>query len=78
MVSNRETYRDTLLYAVAIVGSERELAGQLSVTVQQLKNWLSGAERVPDRAFHAALDLVIESSPRAIFRSRHLLLQIAR
>jgi DNA-binding transcriptional regulator YdaS (Cro superfamily) len=72
-MDNRDTYHDTLAYAVAIAGSERQLARQLRVSVVQLKNWLSGAEEIPEQAFHAALDVVIESSPQAISRSRELL-----
>ena len=74
----RDTYRDTLLYALALAGSKRALARHLRVAVRQLDSWLSGADGVPDAVFHAALDLVIDSSPLAIFRSRRLLQAIAR
>ena len=73
-----DTYRDTLSYALAIAGGERELAGHLKVPVRQLRAWLNGVDPIPDSAFHGALDLVIGSSPQAIFRSRGLLQRIAR
>ena len=62
-------YRDTLFYALALAGSERELAERLKVTVAQLENWLSGVDDVPERIFQAALDVVIGSSRQAISRS---------
>ena len=77
-MGNRDTYRDTLFYAVTIAGSERELARHLRVTVRQLRNWLSGADEIPERTFQAALDVVIGSSPQAIWRSRALLHRLAR
>ena len=77
-MSDRDTYRDTLLYAVAIVGSERELAGQLRVTVAEVEDWLDGVDAIPERIFHAALDVVIGSSRQAIGRSRGMLDRIAR
>ena len=69
-MNGEETYRDTLRYALALAGSERELAGQLNVPVRQLQDWLNGNGDIPDRTFHAALDLVIGSSRQAIFRAR--------
>jgi DNA-binding transcriptional regulator YdaS (Cro superfamily) len=77
-MDTRDTYHDTLAYAVAIAGSERQLARHLRVSVVQLKNWLSGVEEIPEQAFQAALDVVIESSPQAIWRSRQLLHRMAR
>ncbi len=77
-MSDRDTYRDTLLYALAIAGSERELAEQLRVTVPEVKNWLDGVDDIPDRIFQAALDVVIRSSRQAIRRSRGMLERIAR
>jgi len=77
-MSDRDTYRDTLLYAVAIAGSERELAGQLRVTVAEVEDWLDGVDAIPERIFHAALDVVIGSSRQAIGRSRGMLDRIAR
>jgi len=69
----REAHRDTLRYALAIAGSERELARQLRATLPQLERWLSGADDIPDRIFLAAVDVVIDSSQEAIWRSRGLL-----
>ena len=77
-MEDKDTYRATLLYALAISGGERELAGQLKVTVRQLKDWLDGVDRIPDAIFDAALDVVIDSSPQAIFRSRGFLQRLAR
>jgi len=77
-MGERDTYRDTLFYAVAIAGSERELARQLGVTRTQLENWLCGGEEIPERIFQRALDVVIDSSPQAIGRSRERLQRIAR
>ena len=77
-MADRDIYRDTLLYALSIAGGERELAGQLRFTVRQVQSWLNGTDRIPDAIFDAALDLVIASSPQAIFRSRGLLQKMAR
>jgi hypothetical protein len=66
-------YRDTLLYALALAGSERELARQLRVTVSQVENWLSGADEIPERIFQRTIDLVTASSRQAIHRSREFL-----
>jgi hypothetical protein len=73
-----ETYRDTLAYALALAGGERELAEHLGVSVRQLKNWLKGVEPIPDRIFHAALDVVIRASRQAIHRSRGMIERFAR
>lgn len=77
-MGNRDTYRDTLLYAVAIAGSDRELAGHLKVTVRLVRSWLDGVDEVPEPIFQAALDLIIASSPQAIVRSRGFLYRLAR
>jgi len=71
-------YRDTLFYALALAGSERELARQLRVTVAQVKKWLSGADDVPERVFQKTIDVITASSPQAIGRSRERLQRIAR
>jgi hypothetical protein len=70
---SRQTYRDTLAYALAIAGSDRELAGQLSVTTRQLQDWLNGIDDIPERIFHGALEVITASSRRAIWRSRERL-----
>jgi DNA-binding transcriptional regulator YdaS (Cro superfamily) len=77
-MDNRDTYQDTLTYALAIAGGEQELAEHLRVSARQLDNWLKGVDPVPERIFHAALDLVIGSSRQAIHRSRGLIQRIAR
>lgn len=69
----RETYRETLVYAVAIAGSERALAEHLKIPLQQIENWLNGVDTIPDQVFLAIVDVVIEAPPEAIARSRELL-----
>ena len=71
-------YRDTLFYALALAGSELELARQLKVTVRQVEKWLNGADDIPERIFQRTLDVIIASSPRAIWRSRSFLQRVAR
>ena len=66
-------YRDTLFYALALAGSERELARQLKVAVFQVENWLSGADDIPERIFQRTIDVITASTPQAIFRSREFL-----
>ena len=75
---HRDTYRDTLFYALAIAGSKADLARQLGVSAAQLRDWLDGVDEIPERIFHAALDVVIESSPQAIWRSRGRLHRVPR
>ena len=77
-MDNRDTYLDTLTYALAIAGSTRELAEHLGVSVRQVDDWLKGVEPIPDRIFHGALDVVIGSSRQAIHRSRGMIERIAR
>ena len=77
-MDNRDTYLDTLTYALAIAGGTRELAEHLGVGVRQVDNWLQGVEPIPDRIFHSALDVVIGSSRQAIHRSRGMIERIAR
>lgn len=77
-MDNRDTYQDTLIYALAIAGGEQELAEHLRVSARQVDNWLKGVDPVPERIFHTALDLVIGSSRQAIHRSRGLIQRIAR
>ena len=77
-MNDRDTYRDTLFYALAIAGDKRKLARGLKSPVWQVESWLTGAELVPERIFQAALDMVIGSTPQAIFRSRGFLQRVAR
>ena len=77
-MDNRDPNLDTLTYALAIAGSERQLAEHLRVSVAQVVNWLRGADPIPDRIFHAALDVVIGSSRQAIHRSRGMIQRNAR
>jgi transcriptional regulator with XRE-family HTH domain len=77
-MDERETYRDTLTYALAIANGERELAKHLGVSVAQVVRWLRGDDPIPDRIFHAVLDVVIGSSRQAIHRSRGLMQRIVR
>ena len=68
-----DTYRDTLLYAMAIAGSERALAERLQVKVALLATWLSGIEPIPYAVFLKAVDVVVNSTAADISRSRQLL-----
>jgi hypothetical protein len=77
-MSYRDTYRDTLFYALAIAGGKRELARGLKAPVRQVEKWLTGADLVPEPVFQAALDMVIGSTPQAIFRSRSFLSRTSR
>ena len=74
----RDTYRETLTYAIAIAGSERALAEQIKVTIPQIDNWLNGVESIPDRVFLAAVDVIIDSSREAIARSREVIARATR
>jgi len=76
-MSTREPYRNTLTYALALVGGRYELAARLNVGVQVLDNWLSGIEAVPDRVFMAAVDVIVASSVEARARSRELLTRLS-
>ena len=71
-------YRDTLFYALALAGSERELARQLKVSAAQVKKWLNGADDVPEWIFQRTIDVITASSPQAIHRSRGMMQRIAR
>ena len=66
-------YRDTLFYALALAGSERELSRQLKVTAAQVRRWLNGADDVPEEIFQRTIDVITASSPQAIGRSREFL-----
>ena len=77
-MSTRDTYRDTLAYALAIAGSEQALAEKLRVAVPQLENWLGGVDEIPDRVFLAAVDVVADAPREAIARSRELLTKTSK
>jgi len=77
-MGDREPYRNTLIYALALVRGKHELAARLNVTIPMLDNWLGGIESVPDRVFMAAVDVVVESSKEARARSRELLGRLSR
>lgn len=68
-----DTYRDTLLYAMAIAGSERALAERLQVRVGMISTWRFGIEPVPHAVFLKAVDVVLNATPAEISRSRQLL-----
>jgi len=72
-MGDREPYRDTLTYAVALVGGKRQLVARLNIRIQLLDNWLCGVEAVPDHVFMAAVDVIVESSREARERSRNVL-----
>jgi DNA-binding transcriptional regulator YdaS (Cro superfamily) len=74
-MEQRETYRNTLRYALSIVGSELALAVRLRVTAAKLKSWLDGTETVPTSAFLDAVDIVVGATPMEMARSREALLR---
>ena len=69
-MDQRETYRNTLQYALAIAGSELALAVRLRVTQAELTLWVDGREPVPDTVFLKAVDVIVRASPADIARSR--------
>lgn len=71
--SVRETYRNILIYAMAIVGNERLLAERLGVNPQQVLNWTNGIEPVPVDIFLETVDAVVTATPEDIRRSRQVL-----
>ena len=70
---NRETYRQTLVYALAIAGNEITLAVRLDVTVPQLQIWLGGIADIPTEVFLRAVDVVVAATTEEIARSRSIL-----
>jgi len=74
-VDQRETYRNTLKYALAIAGNEQTLAFRLRVTVATLKIWLHGVEAVPTAVFLDAVDVIVTATPADIARSRDAMLR---
>lgn len=77
-MSQRETYRTTLTYALAIAGSEHALAVRLNITMPQLMNYLWGIEVLPDSLFLRAVDVVLESTAEEIRNSRQTLNALKR
>ena len=70
-VSHRETYRNTITYALSIVGgSEPMLAEKLGVRVGELVNYLTGVEEVPTPAFLKAVDVVLAATADDIRQAR--------
>ena len=67
--SVRETYRNTLIYAMRLAGSERLLAESLGVTPQQILDWTNGIEPVPAAIFLRTVDIVVASTPADIRRT---------
>jgi hypothetical protein len=72
-VSNNETDRNLLTYALAIAGDERLLAERLGVTIPHVLNWTTGIERIPTEIFLKAVDVVLASTAEDIRRSRETL-----
>ena len=70
--SVHETYRNILIYALAMVGNERVLAERLGVTAKQILEWTNGAEPVPAEIFLKTVDVVANAAPEEIRRSRHV------
>ena len=71
--SQRETYRNTLQYAVVIAGSEFALATRIGVSVAQINIWLHGIAAMPDRAFFDAVDVIVNATAADIARTRSAL-----
>jgi hypothetical protein len=73
-VSHRETYRNTVTYALSIAGgSERRLAERLGVRVGDLVNYLAGVEEVPTEIFLKAVDVVLAATAEDIRQARSVL-----
>jgi hypothetical protein len=73
-VSHRETYRNTITYALSIVGgSERMLAERLGVRMGELVNFLAGVEEVPTDIFLKAVDVVLAATADDIRIARTVL-----
>ena len=70
--SARDTYRNILIYAMAIVGNERLLAERLGVNPQQVLDWTNGTEPVPVEIFLKSVDAVVTATPEDIRRSRQV------
>lgn len=69
-MGTRETYQRTLVEACLIAGDEEALAKRLNIPVQQIVDWLLGAQ-VPDKGFLRFVDLVLEE--RIAVRRRHVI-----
>lgn len=52
-------YARTLRRAAQIAGGARQLASELSVTIDDVDAWLQGTKRVPQDIFLAAVDIVV-------------------
>jgi hypothetical protein len=73
-VSHRETYRNTITYALSIVGgSERQLAERLGVRIGDLVNYLTGVEEVPTEIFLKSVDVVLAATADDIRHARAIL-----
>ena len=66
----RETYRNTVREALAIVGSEDVLAVRLKVTRAELRQWIEGELDVPTSAFLDAVDIVVQAKVQEISGDR--------
>jgi len=69
-IEDRDTYINTLKYALAIAGSELTLSVRLRVPVARLQIWLKGVEPIPTAAFLAALEVIVTATHADIARSR--------
>jgi hypothetical protein len=69
-IEDRETYINTLKYALAIAGSEVTLSVRLGVPVARLQIWLNRVEPVPTAIFLDALDVIVAATPSDIARCR--------
>jgi len=74
-MEQRETYLNTLKYAVAIAGGELHLAVRLRVPVAKLQSWLHGVDPIPTPTFLDAVDVIVAATPHDIARTREAMRQ---
>jgi hypothetical protein len=73
-VSHRETYRNTITYALSIVaGNEKILAERLEVPIGELINYLTGIETAPTSVFLKAVDVVLGATAEDLETSGRIL-----
>lgn len=60
---------ETLRRASEIIGDDSKLAESLGVTPQQLAQWKSAEEPVPEQVFLKCVDIVVTETVRVMARS---------
>jgi maltooligosyltrehalose synthase len=69
--ANQDLYRSTLKQALTALGGDRaQLAKSLAVQEWEVRQWLQGAEDIPQRIFLKAADLVLAASMEELRKSR--------